>query len=122
MARPPPSEDADREQHEERDPEQHDGHRRRADRVVALDLTEDVDRRQLGVERDVAGHAPDRMAGTRLGRTTRRKVVVEDAPSEAAASSISRSSSCTTGWTERTTNGSVTNSSAIRIAHVVAMA
>ena len=35
------------------------------------------------------------------------------APSEAAASSISRSSSFSTGWTVRTTNGSVTNRSAI---------
>ena len=33
------------------------------------------------------------------------------APSEAAASSVSRSSSSSTGCTERTTNGSVTNSS-----------
>ena len=66
--------------------------------------------------------APERMAGTRLGSTTRRKIVVELAPSDAAASSISRSSSCTTGCTERTTNGSVTNSSAMRIAHVVATA
>ena len=47
---------------------------------------------------------------------------MDDAPSDAAASSISRSSSCTTGWTERTTKGSVTNSSASRMAHVVATA
>ena len=42
----------------------------------------------------------------------RRKVVKLLAPSDAAASSISRSSSISTGCTARTTNGSVTNSSA----------
>ena len=42
----------------------------------------------------------------------RRKVVAFEAPSEAAASSTSWSSSISTGCTERTTNGSVTNSSA----------
>ena len=41
------------------------------------------------------------------------------APSDAAASSISGSSSISTGCTERTTNGSVTNSSASRIAQRV---
>ena len=47
---------------------------------------------------------------------TRRNVVQLLAPSDAAASSTSRSSSISTGWTERTTNGSVTNSSASTIA------
>ena len=44
-------------------------------------------------------------AGSRFGRTMRRKVVNGRAPSEAAASSISRSSSRSTGWTARTTKG-----------------
>ena len=44
---------------------------------------------------------------------TRRKIVNGRAPSEAAASSISVSSSISTGWTLRITNGRVTNSSAI---------
>ena len=46
----------------------------------------------------------------------RRNVVNGRAPSDAAASSISRSSSSSTGWTARTTNGSVTKSSATTIA------
>jgi hypothetical protein len=49
------------------------------------------------------------MAGIRLGSTTRRKVVNDEAPSERDASSTSRSSSASTGWTVRTTNGRVTN-------------
>ena len=40
--------------------------------------------------------APDSTAGSRFGRTMRRKVVNGRAPSEAAASSISRSSSSST--------------------------
>ena len=51
-----------------------------------------------------------------FGRTTRRNTVSSPAPSERAASSISVSSSISTGCTVRTTNGSVTNSSATRIA------
>jgi hypothetical protein len=51
-----------------------------------------------------------------FGKTTRRKVCSELAPSDFAASSTSASSSCSTGWTVRTTNGSVTNISARRIA------
>ena len=58
---------------------------------------------------------PVRIAGTRLGSTIRRITVNGDAPRDAAASSMSRSSSSSTGWTERTMNGSVTNSSAMRI-------
>ena len=42
----------------------------------------------------------------------RRKVTNLLAPSDAAASSASRSTSISTGCTDRTTNGSVTNSSA----------
>src|SRR6188472_252813 len=60
MARPPASEGADREQHGEREPEEHDRDRRGADRVVALDLAEDVDGRELRLERDVAGDEDDR--------------------------------------------------------------
>ena len=56
--------------------------------------------------------APERIAGIRLGRTIRRNVVNGRAPSDAAASSISRSSSRRTGWTARTTKGSVTKRSA----------
>ena len=53
-------EHGDGEQHRERERQQHDGHRRGADRVVALDLPEDVHRRQLRVERDVARDQDDR--------------------------------------------------------------
>ena len=42
----------------------------------------------------------------------RRKIVNRLAPSEAAASSTSASSSSRTGWTVRTMNGSVTNAKA----------
>ena len=62
-----------------------------------------------------ASAAPETIAGTRLGRMIRANVCRALAPSDAAASSISRSSSSSTGWTERMTNGSVTNSSASRI-------
>ncbi len=66
-----------------------------------------------------ASATPDRIAGRMFGRITRRNVANRDAPSEAAASSISVSSSSRTGWTVRTTNGSVTNSRASRIAQRV---
>ena len=56
--------------------------------------------------------APAAMAGMRLGSTIRRKVVNRLAPSDAAASSTSGSSSASTGWTVRTTKGSVTNRNA----------
>ena len=59
-----------------------------------------------------ASVTPERIAGSRFGKTIRRKIAVGRAPSEAAASSISVSSSSNTGCTARTTNGSVTNSSA----------
>ena len=66
--------------------------------------------------------APAAMAGVRLGSTTRRKIVNRLAPSDAAASSASRSSSASTGWTVRTTNGSVTNRNAsITAGRVLAM-
>src|SRR5436190_6330035 len=66
-----------------------------------------------------ASATPERIAGRTFGRTMRRKIVNRDAPSAAAASSISRSSSRRTGCTVRTTNGRVTNRSAIRSAQRV---
>ena len=59
-----------------------------------------------------ASAVPVRIAGARLGRMIRRTIVSGFAPSEAAASSISVSSSIRVGCTARMTNGSVTNSSA----------
>src|SRR5205085_5979073 len=58
----------------------------------------------------------ERSPGRIVGRTMRLKTVRSAAPSERAASSISLSSSCSTGCTVRTTNGSVTNRSARKIA------
>ena len=63
-----------------------------------------------------ASVTPERIPGRMFGSTIRRKTVSSRAPSERAASSISRSSSCSTGCTVRTTNGSVTKSSARKIA------
>ena len=65
------------------------------------------------IERAKASAIPERIAGRRFGRMIRRKVVSGPAPSEAAASSMSVSSSISTGCTERITNGRVTNSSAM---------
>ena len=59
-----------------------------------------------------ASAVPAAIAGAMFGRMIRRKIVAGLAPSDAAACSISRSSSSSTGCTVRTTNGSVTNSSA----------
>ena len=129
MPRPQRRKRADREQHGERDREQHDRDGRGAGGVVALDLAEDVDGRDLGLERAGcpemsttapnsptaranASATPERIAGSRFGKMIRRKIGERRAPSEAAASSISRSSSSSTGCTARTTKGSVTNSSA----------
>ena len=56
--------------------------------------------------------APAKMAGTRVGRVIRRKVVKRLAPSDAAASSTSVSISSSTGCTVRTMNGRVTNAMA----------
>jgi len=56
------------------------------------------------------------MAGTRLGRMIRRKMVNRPAPSDDAASSTSCSSSSSTGCTVRTTKGSVTKASASQTA------
>ncbi len=65
------------------------------------------------IERANASAMPERIAGVRFGRMIRRKVVNGPAPSDAAASSMSVSSSSSTGCTERITNGRVTNSSAM---------
>jgi hypothetical protein len=84
MPRGPAAHAADREQNSERGDKQDDGHGGRAGDVVALDLPEDVDGRDLGLERLVARdqddgaelteragesqRLPDRIAGNRLGR------------------------------------------------------
>src|SRR5215213_1326800 len=59
MARPPAAQAADAEQDEQRDEQQHGRHGRGADRVVALDLLEREDRRDLRLERHVAGDEHD---------------------------------------------------------------
>ena len=57
-----------------RDHEQHDRDGRRAGRVVALDLAEDVDRRDLGLERDVPRDQHDRAElADRAARTRARR-------------------------------------------------
>src|SRR5262245_2181917 len=61
------------------------------------------------IARAKASPQPATIAGVRLGRMMLRKILRFGAPSEAAASSISLSSSIRTGWTARTTNGRVTN-------------
>ena len=63
-----------------------------------------------------ASATPERIPGRMFGSTIRRKTARSEAPSERPASSISVSSSIRTGCTVRTTNGSVTKSSAITIA------
>ena len=65
------------------------------------------------IARANARPAPLSSAGISAGSTMRRKIVQLPAPSDAAACSASRSASISTGCTERTTNGRVTNSSAI---------
>ena len=64
------------------------------------------------IARANASAVPAAIAGRIVGSTIRRKTVSGPAPSERAASSTSRSIAISTGWTVRTTNGSVTNSSA----------
>ena len=59
-----------------------------------------------------ASPAPASTEGSRLGRMTRNRTWRRVAPREAAASSVSASSSASTGWTLRTQKGSVTKSSA----------
>src|SRR2546429_8062926 len=105
----PVPEGADRKQHAERDQEQQNGDRRGADRVARLDLARDVDRGNLGLERDVSRDQHDgseladgagkckrdaeRIAGGRVGKTMPRKNASPPAPGGPAASLISRSSS-----------------------------
>ena len=62
-----------------------------------------------------ASSVPAAMAGLSAGSMTLRNVVHRRAPSTRAASSSAGSSSSSTGCTLRTTNGSVTNSSARRM-------
>ena len=68
------------------------------------------------IARAKASAQPATIAGVRLGRRMLRKIRWLGAPSEAAASSISRSTSIRTGWTARMTKGSVTKSSAMTTA------
>ena len=62
-----------------------------------------------------ASAKPDRIAGHKVGSTTRHNVVRRPAPSVAAASSMSGSSCSSTGCTLRTRNGRLTNTSAMVI-------
>ena len=123
-----PLEQIDGDEHEQREHEQHDRDRGGAGGVVALDrlkmYTEatSVSNGMFPEMRTIEPNsptalpnesaAPERIAGIRFGSTMRRNVWKLEAPSERAASSISWSSSSSTGWTARTTNGSVTKSSA----------
>ena len=66
-----------------------------------------------------ASAKPVRMAGMSAGSMTRNTVCRRLAPSEAAASSISRSKSSSTGCTVRTTNGRPMNTSATPMPHGV---
>src|SRR5262249_32540106 len=58
------------------------------------------------IARENASPAPDNNAGVSDGNTTEVNTFGPEAPSDAAASSVSRSISSSTGWTARTTNGS----------------
>src|SRR6476661_9417674 len=60
--------------------------------------------------------APEVIAGANAGMIKVRNVVKRDAPSDAAASSTSGSSSASTGCTVRTTNGRVTKRNARKTA------
>src|SRR5919199_699862 len=60
MARPPAVEQANSEENDQRDREQHHRDSRSARRVVPLDLSEDVDRSDLGLERYIARDKYDR--------------------------------------------------------------
>src|ERR1700741_1058456 len=59
MAHRPAAHAADRDEDGERDREHEHGERRRSGRVVAVDVLEDVQRRDLGLERDVPGDEHD---------------------------------------------------------------
>src|SRR5271163_3411397 len=71
------------------------------------------------IARENASPAPDNSAGVNDGSTTEVNIFQPLAPSDAAASSVSRSSSSSTGCTARTTNGNVTNASATATPHEV---
>src|SRR6478736_3222902 len=73
------------------------------------------------IARANASPPPLRIAGVSVGSRTRRKIVQLLAPSDAAASSTSRSASMRTGCTARTTNGSVTKARATASPAVVAL-
>src|SRR5262245_43969502 len=99
--------------------------------VELLQLDDDEQRHDLGVDGHVAGDAdlravlpdgagkasvkPVISAGSSGGSTTRRRMLAREAPSMAADSSSSRSKSISTGSTVRTTNGRPTKMSAMRM-------
>ena len=80
--------------------------------LPATRITLPISPRQRENVRSVPATIAERIAGS----TTRRKVARGPAPSVAAASSSAGSSSWSTGWTFRTTSGSVTVQSAITMA------
>src|SRR5205823_1758626 len=96
MPSSPVPEGADREQHAERDQEEQNGDRRGADRVARLDLARDVDRGNLGLERDVSRDQHDgseladgagkckRDAGENRGEQVREDDAAEDRESPGA--------------------------------------
>src|SRR3954447_24691183 len=83
-------EPADREQHDEREREQHDGDRGGRRHGVRLDPPEDEHRRDLGLERQVAGDEndraeladPPREAEGGAGQDRRHEVRQDDAPED----------------------------------------
>ena len=109
---------------QQRGEQQHHRDGRGADLVAGLDLVADEDRgdwscpacppAKIRTEpnspsaRAKASATPAARPGRRLGKMIRRKIVKPPAPSEAAASSISRSISISSGCTARTTKGRVT--------------
>ena len=114
---------ADQQSSSDRGSQQHDRDRGGAGFVAGLDLLADEDRGDLRFGRPPAKsrtepYSPSARAkaratpaarpGRRLGKMMRRKIVKPPAPSEAAASSISRSISISSGCTARTTKGRVT--------------
>ena len=78
-------------------------------RLPAMKITEPYS----PTARAKASAQPATSAGATVGSTSDRKRRPAPAPSVSAASSTSGSRSCSTGWTERTTNGSPTNAMAV---------
>src|SRR5215217_4788249 len=133
--RRPTLQHAQQDDHSQRDDQEHGRHGGSTGQVVVLDLPEHPNRRDFGPPRQAAGNQHHRAefaksAGkgqrrTRrhrrcdVGQIKRTKIVNLLAPREAPASSTSRSSSSSTGWTARTTNGNVTKTSATRIDYLV---